>query len=75
MSTKLMFSPSGRDLFEDMAEMTCLLPTTLSGGGTHPAATDLVDAYSAYALSAYANGKADPTAVVAATAAMRQACG
>ena len=38
-------------------------------------ATDLADAYSAYALSAYADGKPDPSAVVAATAAMRQACG
>jgi len=38
-------------------------------------ATDLADAYSAFALSAYADGKPDPSAVVAATAAMRQACG
>jgi hypothetical protein len=38
-------------------------------------ATDLVDAYSAYAMSAYADGKPDPGAVVAATAAMRHACG
>jgi len=38
-------------------------------------ATELADAYSAYALSGYANGNADPSAVVAATAALRQACG
>ena len=37
-------------------------------------ATDLADAYSAYAISAYSNGKPDPSAVIAATAAMRQAC-
>jgi len=38
-------------------------------------ATELADAYSGYALSAYANGNVDPSTVVAATAALRQACG
>jgi hypothetical protein len=38
-------------------------------------ATDLADAYSAYALTAFAQGKSDPSAVVNATAALRQACG
>jgi hypothetical protein len=38
-------------------------------------ATELADAYSGYALSTYGNGNADPSAVVAATAALRQACG
>jgi hypothetical protein len=35
----------------------------------------LADAYSVYALTAFAQGKADPTQVVNATAALRQACG
>jgi hypothetical protein len=38
-------------------------------------ANDLADAYSAYALTAFAQGKSDPSAVVNATAALRQACG
>jgi hypothetical protein len=35
---------------------------------------DLTDAYLAYALTAFAQGKSDPSAVVNATAALRQAC-
>jgi hypothetical protein len=38
-------------------------------------ANDLTDAYMAYALNAFAQGKSDPSAVVNATAALRQACG
>jgi hypothetical protein len=38
-------------------------------------ANDLTDAYMAYALTAFAQGKSDPSAVVNATAALRQACG
>ena len=38
-------------------------------------ANDLTDAYLAYALTAFAQGKSDPSAVVNATAALRQACG
>jgi hypothetical protein len=38
-------------------------------------ANDLTDAYMAYALTAFAQGKSDPSPVVNATAALRQACG
>jgi hypothetical protein len=38
-------------------------------------ANDLTDAYMAYALTAFAQGKSDPSAVVNATAALRQVCG
>jgi hypothetical protein len=38
-------------------------------------ANDLTDAYMAYALTAFAQGKSDPSAVVNATAVLRQACG
>jgi hypothetical protein len=37
-------------------------------------ANELADAYSAYAIRAYVDVKPDPSAVVAATAAMRQVC-
>jgi hypothetical protein len=38
-------------------------------------ANDLTDAYMAYALTAFAQGKSDASAVVNATVALRQACG
>jgi hypothetical protein len=37
-------------------------------------ANDLADAYSTYALTAFAQGHSDPSPVVNATAALRQAC-
>jgi hypothetical protein len=57
---------------------SALALTRAVGPVTAPAiakpANDLVDAYLAYALTAFAQGKSDPSAVVNATAALRQAC-